>query len=103
MCLKGKSDAFGLDTVKAVLVEDIFRHLEVTAHPGYEPGRPKREKVKAYVDSFFKGILEEIYRGNVNRLLNDEKGLRSAYLFYFTEQIPMKEQGEEANTVQSTN
>ena len=40
--LTGKSNAFGLDTVKAALVEDIFRHLEVIARPGYEPGRPKK-------------------------------------------------------------
>src|SRR5919108_4868789 len=47
--LKGKSDAFDLNTLKAALVEDIFRHLEVIASQEYKPGRTKREKVKDYV------------------------------------------------------
>jgi CRISPR-associated protein Csc3 len=97
--LKVKSDAFDLDTMRAALVEDIFRHMEVIAPPGYKPGRQKREKVKAYVDLFFADILGGVYRGNINRLLNDEKGLRSAYLFYVREEIPMKEREEEPLSV----
>ncbi len=34
--LKSKSDAFGLDTLRAALVEDIFRHLEVIAATGIQ-------------------------------------------------------------------
>jgi CRISPR-associated protein Csc3 len=102
--LNGKSDAFDLNTLKAALVEDIFRHLEVIASQEYKPGRTKREKVKDYADLFFTGILEGVYRGNINRLLNDEKGLRSAYLFYLREQIPLKEREEEPqNAVQESN
>jgi CRISPR-associated protein Csc3 len=101
--LKGKSDAFNLDTLRASLVEDIFRHLEVIAPPGYKPGRTKREKVKAYVDLFFTGLLEGVYRGNINRLLNDEKGLRSAYLFYLREQIPLRDREEDALSVVQAN
>jgi CRISPR-associated protein Csc3 len=97
--LKGKSDAFGIDTLKAALVEDIFRHLEVIAAQEYKPGRTKREKVKAYVDLFFEGVLAGNYRSNVTRLLTDEKGLRSAYLFYLREQIPLKEQQAESPSV----
>jgi CRISPR-associated protein Csc3 len=97
--LKGKSDAFDFDTMRAALVEDIFRHMEIIAPPGYKPGRQKREKVKAYVDLFFADILGGVYRGNINRLLNDEKGLRSAYLFYVREEIPMKEREEEPLSV----
>jgi CRISPR-associated protein Csc3 len=101
--LKGKSDAFDLNTLKAALVEDIFRHLEVIASQEYKPGRTKREKVKDYVDLFFTGILEGVYRGNINRLLNDEKGLRSAYLFYLREQIPLKEREDEPLSVVQAN
>ncbi len=89
--LEGKSEAFGLDTLRAQLVEDIFRHLEAIASEEYKPGRTKREKVKAYVNLFFDGVLAAAYRGNVTRLLADAKGLRSAYLFYVREQIPTKE------------
>ena len=97
--LKSKSDAFGIDTLKAALVEDIFRHLEVIAAQEYKPGRPKREKVKTYVDLFFSGVLEGSYRSNITRLLTDEKGLRSAYLFYLREQIPLREQQAESPSV----
>jgi CRISPR-associated protein Csc3 len=97
--LKSKSDAFGPDTLRAALIEDIFRHLEIIAPQEYKPGRPKREKVKAYVDMFFAGVLEGSYRGNTTRLLTDEKGLRSAYLFYLREQIPLREQPEESPSV----
>ncbi|OIO94574.1 MAG: hypothetical protein AUK03_06575 [Anaerolineae bacterium CG2_30_64_16] len=89
--LEGKSEAFGLDTLRAQLTEEIFRHLEAIASEEYKPGRTKREKVKVYVDLFFDGVLGEAYRSNVNRLLADTKGLRSAYLFYLREQIPVKE------------
>jgi len=89
--LEGKSEAFGLDTLRAQLTEEIFRHLEAIASEEYKPGRTKREKVKVYVDLFFDGVLGEAYRGNINRLLADTKGLRSAYLFYLREQIPVKE------------
>jgi CRISPR-associated protein Csc3 len=101
--LKGKSDAFNLDTLRAALVEDIFRHLEVITSQEYKPGRTKREKVKDYVDLFFTGILEGVYRGNMNRLLNDEKGLRSAYLFYLREQIPLRDREEEPQSVVQAN
>ena len=92
--LEAKSEAFGLDTLRAQLVEEIFRHLEAIAAEEYKPGRTKREKVKAYVNAFFDGVLNAIYRGNVQKLLADSKPLRSAYLFYMREQIPIKEKGE---------
>jgi len=91
--LEKKPAAFGLDTLRAQLTEDIFRHLEAIASEEYKPGRTKREKVKAYVDAFFDGVLGQAYRGNVTKLLADSKPLRSAYLFYIREQIPTKEKG----------
>jgi CRISPR-associated protein Csc3 len=92
--LEAKSEAFGLDTLRAQMTEEIFRHLEAIAADEYKPGRTKREKVKAYVDAFFDGVLNVVYRGNVQKLLSDVKPLRSAYLFYIREQIPTKEKGE---------
>ena len=88
--LEAKSEAFGLDTLRAQLVEDIFRHLEAIAPEEYKPGKGKRDKVKAYIDLFFDGVLAEAYHSNVMKLLTDTKSLRSAYLFYVREQIPTK-------------
>jgi CRISPR-associated protein Csc3 len=101
--LKGKSDAFNVETLRAALVEDIFRHLEVIASQEYKPGRTKRERVKDYVDLFFNEVLEGVYRANINRLLSDEKGLRSAYLFYLREQIPVREREDESLSVAQAN
>jgi CRISPR-associated protein Csc3 len=101
--LKGKSDAFNVATLRAALVEDIFRHLEVIASQEYKPGRTKREKVKDYVDLFFTSVLEGVYRGNINRLLSDGKGLRSAYLFYLREQIPLRDREDESLSVAHVN
>lgn len=91
--LANKPEAFGLDTLRAQLTEDIFRHLEAIASEDYKPGRTKREKVRSYVDLFFDGVLGEAYRGNVTKLLADARALRSAYLFYLREQIPTREKG----------
>jgi CRISPR-associated protein Csc3 len=88
--LEQKPAAFGLDTLRAQLTEDIFRHLEAIASDEYKPGRTKREKVKGYVAAFFDGVLGKAYNGNATKLLADSKVLRSAYLFYLREQIPMK-------------
>lgn len=93
--LEAQSEAFGPDTLRAQLVEDIFRHLEVIAPEGYKPGHTKREKVKAYVAQFFDGVLDEVYRNNRARLLADAKGLRSAYLFYLRERINLKSASED--------
>ncbi len=88
--LDNQSPAFGEDTVRAQLVEDIFRHLEAIAREGFRPGRTKREKVKGYVGQFFDGVLHGVYGGSATRLLADKRQLRSAYLFYLSEQIPAR-------------
>lgn len=85
--LEGKSEAFGLDTLRAQLSEEIFRHLEAIATEEYKPRRTKREKVKAYVDLFFDDVLGQVYQSNITKLLADSRPLRSAYLFYIREKI----------------
>lgn len=92
--LEKRPETFETDTLRAQLTEDVFRHIEAIASDEYKPGRTKREKVKAYVNAFFDGVLGQIYRGNETKLLVDSKPLRSAYLFYIREQIPTKEKGD---------
>lgn len=88
--LEDRSPAFGDDTLQAQLVEEVFRHIEAIAPEEYRPGRTKREKVKAFVAQFFAGVLGDVYGGSTPRLLADKRNLRSAYLFYLREQIPVK-------------
>ncbi len=83
------------ETLMAAATGDIFDHLRRIAEEQYKPGRKKREASKAFVDVFFRDLLEGIYAGNVRKLLADEKLLRSAFLFYVREQIPRKEVPEE--------
>ena len=88
--LQHKSEVIDLETVQAALAEDIFAYLDRIAKEGYKPGGTKREKVKAFVEVFFSALLQGVYHNNVNKLLADEKILKSAFLFYIREQIPTK-------------
>lgn len=87
--------------LRASSIEDIHEYLNRVADPKYRTGaRPKRwEYIKDFVDIFFENILSEVYSNNTARLLNDEKLIRSAFLFYIREQIPAKvaETSEEDN------
>ena len=77
-------------TVRAATVQDIFDHLYRIAPPEYKPGKKKWQATKGYVDLWYDGVLEEVYGGNLRKLLTDEKLIRSAYLFYVREEIPRK-------------
>lgn len=79
-----------LELVRAGTKGLIFDHLERIADSEYKPGRTKRDKVNHYVDLFFDGVLDKAHHGKVNRLLNRERLIRSAYLFYVREAIPVK-------------
>lgn len=73
-------------------VEDIFVHLKRTADDQYKPGQTKRRAVEEYVRLWYEAVLDDSYGGNVQRLLADEKLLRSAYLFFLQAQIPQRSQ-----------
>ncbi|HVB23680.1 MAG TPA: hypothetical protein VNG51_17215 [Ktedonobacteraceae bacterium] len=77
-----------LELVRAGTKELIFDYLERIAPADYKPGRTKQEKVNHYVDLFFDGVLNTAHHGKVNRLLNRERLIRSAYLFYLREALP---------------
>jgi len=70
----------------------IFAYLERTASPGFKPGRTKHDAVEQYVTLFFDGVLAEAHHGDVNRLLGRTRLVRSAYLFYIRQCIPLKQQ-----------
>jgi len=88
--LSHRSEMLDLEVIKAALVEDIFAHLERIASEQYKPGATKRERIKQFVDQFFTGVLDKGFKGDINKLLANEKTIRSAYLFYVKEQIGSK-------------
>ena len=90
-----RSEAMDMETLRAAAVQDIFEHLERIADQQYRPGRKKWEATQNFVDGFFDNIYQGVYKGKLQKLLADEKLLRSAYMFYVREQIPHKSQDQE--------
>lgn len=78
------------DVVMNGSAEQIFEHIRRIAKSEYKPGKAKQDIIKDYVSIFFDGVMSA--NGNsVNRVLQREKILRSAYLIYFREALPQKE------------
>lgn len=86
------------DLVRRASERDIFDHIDRITAAQYKPGLVKREhkqdQIRVYVDLFFDGILEKAHEGDVNRLLQRNKLLRSAYLIYYRDALsgPAKDQ-----------
>jgi CRISPR-associated protein Csc3 len=79
------------ETLRAATTQDIFDHLYRIADDRYKPGKRKWEAIKEFVDIWFDDVLAGVYEGNLRKLLDDEKLIRSAFLFYVREQIPRKQ------------
>lgn len=88
--LSHPSKAFDEAAIRATINMEIFEYLKRTASEGYKPGARKRQAVKDFVDRFFDGLYQGVYARNKAVFLNDERRLRSAYLFYLWERIPHK-------------
>jgi hypothetical protein len=59
----------------------IFEHVKRVAKGVHE------QDIYDYVDLFFNGVLKDAHHGNVNRLLQRERSIRSAYLVYMREEL----------------
>ena len=59
----------------------IFDHVKRVAKGVHE------EAIYEYVEMFFDEVLEKAHRKNVNRLLQRERSIRSAYLVYMREEL----------------
>lgn len=80
------------DLVRRASERDIFDHIDRITEQKYKPGLVKRERkqdqIRLYVTLFFEGILDRAHGGDVNRLLQRSKLLRSAYLTYYRDAVP---------------
>jgi CRISPR-associated protein Csc3 len=92
--LELQSDAADMELLRAAAVEDIFEHLERIADARYKPGKTKWQATRTFVDGFFDEVYEGVYGGKLQKLLADEKLIRSAYMFYIREEIPRKSKDE---------
>lgn len=59
----------------------IFEHVKRVAKGVHE------QDIYDFVDLFFNGVLRDAHHGNVNRLLQRERSIRSAYLVYMREEL----------------
>ncbi|MBE3560977.1 MAG: hypothetical protein IMW89_17405 [Ktedonobacteraceae bacterium] len=59
----------------------IYDHVKRVAKGVHE------EEIYRYVDLFFDGVLRQAHHNNINRLLQRERSLRSAYLVYMREEL----------------
>jgi CRISPR type I-D-associated protein Csc3/Cas10d len=91
------------DLVRRASEREIFDHIDRIADAQYKPGRGKQEQIRKYVDFFFDDLLAKAHDGDVNRLLQRSKLMRSAYLIYYRDALPERakeqvdtEQAEEA-------
>ncbi len=89
-----QSDAADIELLRAAATEDIFEHLERIAKK-YKPGKKKWAAAQEYVNGFFDDVYEDVYGGKLQKLLADEKLIRSAYMFYIREEIPRKSKEDE--------
>jgi len=80
------------DLIRRASERQIFDHIDAITEAKYKPGLVKREQkmdqIRAYVDLFFDGVLAQAHRGDVNRLLQRNKFIRSAYLTYYRDAMP---------------
>jgi CRISPR-associated protein Csc3 len=92
------------DLIRRASERDIFDHIDRITEAQYKPGHIKRERkldlIRVYVDLFFDDILATIHEGDVNRLLQRNKFIRSAYLTYYRDALPerIKEQVDAEQT-----
>jgi len=83
------------ETLRAVTITDIYSYLERIREDGMV-GAETQRKVKAFVDAFFDALWGNSYANNRQRLLTDEKLIRSAFLFHIRELLA-KRSAEKAN------
>jgi CRISPR-associated protein Csc3 len=84
-----------MELLRAAAVEDIFEHLERIAEAQYKPGKKKWRAAQDFVNGFFDDVYEGVYGGKIQKLLADEKLIRSAYMFYIREEIPRKSEEQD--------
>lgn len=77
------------ETLRAATVTDIYSYLERIREDGMV-GAETQRKAKAFVDAFIDGLWGAQYANNHQRLLNDEKLIRSAFLFHIREIIAQR-------------
>lgn len=98
--LQQKEEPVDDGTLRAAAANDIYEYLGRIREVGMA-GRTTQLKADAFVDTFFSDLVGTVYQGNRQRLLNDEKLIRSAFLFHVRELLAHRaaERAAEAEAV----
>ncbi len=92
--LELQSDVADMELLRAATIEDIFEHQERIAKK-YKPGKKMWTATQDFVNVFFADIYTGVYGGKLQKVLADEKLIRSAYMFYIREEIPRKSEQQD--------
>jgi len=82
------SPQFDAEAMIAATKRDLFDHLDRISTTGR--GRKAQDAIDHFVDLWYSGVVHEVYGGSLTRVLQDERLLKSAYLFYVQCHIPQK-------------
>lgn len=77
--------------LRAMLKNEVSAHIERAASP-YKLSPQRKQAVYTYVDRFFDLLLDQEHHGNPQHLLDRARLLRGAYLIFFREAVPPRQQ-----------
>jgi hypothetical protein len=104
--LRRKAPEMDMTFVRAQTIQEIFNHLSRVrrqVNPRFKIGDTKRRGITMYIDEFYR-IVEEMYHGQLPRVLPQEKAIKAAYLCFLSEAMtvrniePLDEEPEEGET-----
>lgn len=87
--------------LRAMLKDEVSAHIERAIPPPYNLTPQRKQVIYTYVDCFFDVLLDQEHHGNPQHLLDRARLLKGAYLIFFREAVPPRQQaaidtGEEA-------
>ena len=88
-----QSDHETEEEARAIMSKEVARAIERLAPKFY--GAKKLENISQFVTILFDHIYKGIYQGNLLKLLENRKRIRSGYLYFITEMIPKRDRDKE--------
>jgi CRISPR-associated protein Csc3 len=81
------------EEARAIMSKEIARAIE-RLNPRFF-GLTKLEKIAEFVNILFDRIYSEVYQGHLYELLENQKRIRAAYLYFIADMIPRSEKTKE--------
>jgi hypothetical protein len=78
--------------LRAMLKNEVSAHIERALPPPYKLTPRRTQAIYTYVDRFFDVLLNQEHHGNAQHLLERARLLKGAYLIFFREAVPPRQQ-----------